>query len=77
MSYSHGGGGMQNKRPLDSAPYQGAAGISNAGVTGTDIKRSRPEQQMGGAGMAVYGEPGMTAPRGQGMCDFIRFHRCF
>lgn len=52
---------MHNKRPLDSAPYQGAGGYPGGGGPGAEMKRSRADQQMGGGGSGggggMYGEP--------------------
>lgn len=47
---------MHNKRPLDSAPYQGTGGYPGGGGPGAEMKRSRPDQ-MGGGGGGMYGEP--------------------
>lgn len=55
---------MHNKRPLDSAPYQGAGGYPGGGGPGAEMKRSRADQQMGGGGGGgggMYGEPQQLA----------------
>lgn len=55
MSYHNGGGGMHNKRPYDSAPYQSAGGgYPMGGGGGADMKRSRPEYHGNSAG--IYGK---------------------
>ena len=62
MSYNTGGG-IMNKRPYDSAPYQGNVGFIGEAV---DIKRSRPDQSGGNgdaSGAAVYGEHGINKIR--------------